>query len=551
MKYLQKISSEQGSLLPLWAIGGMMVMISIFWVENVSYSILEKYKDLHISDAVARAALLSHNQSPAALHQLTAASGALGDKDYYQFVHQFAQASVNELDEEKNKKRLAEIISDRTAVTKSIEVPFTSLNNSLKLPENLQLRSLDNTVKVLRPLNVVFVVEATPENKLVIDRVSAPLYSALGRLSADAPTSRFNIIPYSYRVNYGGRCYTNIPRDDEFSFSWWEEAFGQEDELAAKEQSLDQAKMNLQNVKDLIDSSVILLNDLNNQLSKYPQGTPEYKSIQSKISAVNSKLSEARSRIPKLEQDLDNMQKEYDLQKKKVDDIHNSEIYKKYFPLARHYARRYDNYRYFEDYTDQFANSGDYSIPEGSFTRAASMITASPTGYQTLSVSRDRYFGDTTTCPISAIDETISTPASALSALTSVDYSGTALLSLEGLLWAGKSIYSGTSNLTRNLVFMFVSGKKNTIDPNRLPGVKEACSALRDTFVSGKVSKLVIVAPNQEAAEEYIGLQCATTWGNNTGFILLDQLDGDLNESLEAKFLYYMSQESTTRNVNG
>lgn len=100
-------------------------------------------------------------------------------------------------------------------------------------------------------------------------------------------------------------------------------------------------------------------------------------------------------------------------------------------------------------------------------------------------------------------------------------------------------------------MIMFISGKDDSIDPETLAGVQEACTTIKNTFSSGKVSKLVVVAPDADAADNYVALQCATSWNNDTGFIFLDNYVDDFDKEIETRFIHYFSRESTTRNVNG
>lgn len=163
--------------------------------------------------------------------------------------------------------------------------------------------------------------------------------------------------------------------------------------------------------------------------------------MQKQIDSVNNQLTSLTNSLPQLEASIDNAQEKVDKQTKVVEDLRASENYIKFLPLAQHYAKRYQNYRYFEDYTDEVANQGDFSMPEENYSQSASKITLSPTVHYALSVSRNNYFGDTNTCPSTVVSSNMSSPESVKSALNSIDYSGKDLLALEGLLWAGRSFF--------------------------------------------------------------------------------------------------------------
>lgn len=547
MKIKALLISEEGSLMPLWAIGGTMVMISMFWVENTSFAILDKLKNLHITGAVARTSLIDRGHSQSSLDEVVRASGSSG----FNYIQRFSYSSLEDLEEAKENDRLQETMTASMNSSQIVEVPFDTLNDSLNLSTSLRLTTLDNTVKVLHPLNIHLIIEGTPENKSNMLRVNLPLYNALKRLTEDAPETRMNIIPYSYRINSGSRCYTGIARGDSFSFVWWENAFMQEDLLTSYTSQLNSAMSSLTNANNSLASLNRKISDLKKEQAEYKPGSAEYADLQRQIDQAMSQYSSIENSIPQLETNIDNAQDRYDAQKKIVDELQASDTYVKYLPLAKHYARRYQNYRYFEDYTDEIANKGDFSIPEENYLKAALNMTSSPMVHSTLSVARNNYFGDTNTCPLTSVTSSITSAESVRTAINLMDYSGKDLLALEGLLWTGRSIYSGGGSLTRNVAIMFISGKQDTIDPESLSGIKEACNTIKNTFSAGKVSKLLIVAPDADAAENYSGLQCTTSWDSDTGFILLDDYIDNFDKEIEARFIHYFSQESTTRNVNG
>ncbi|NDJ59220.1 hypothetical protein GWD52_19980 [Enterobacteriaceae bacterium 4M9] len=541
------IDSDEGSLMPLWAIGGMMVMISMFWVENTSFAILDKLKSVHITRAVARASLIDNGHSQSALDEIVRASGV----DSFQYSQKFHYSSIEDLETNESSERLQELVSAKTNTLQIASVPFDTLNESLGLSNDLKITSLDNVVKVFHPLNIFLSVESTPENKYNVNRVAVPLYNALKRVIKDAPETRMNTIPYSYRVNSGGRCYTGIARGDDFSFIWWENAFKQEDlltsyasQVTSAQNSLASANSSMNALKDKIDKLI-------KEQGEYTQGSDEYAELQKQIDEAKEQLTSIENSIPQLEANVANAQDRYNTQEKVVDELQASETYVKYLPLAKHYAKRYQNYRYFEDYTDPIANEGEFSMPEENYPSAALNMTTSPTVHDKLSVARNSYFGDTSTCPATAVSNNMTSAESVKSALNTIDYTGKDLLSLEGFLWAGRSALSANSSLTRNVVLIFISGKEDSIDPETLAGSQEACNTIKDIFSSGKVNKLLLIAPDAEAAQNYISMQCATRWGNDIGFILLDEYTDDFDKEIEARFIHYFSQESTSRNVNG
>ncbi|MCE3116606.1 hypothetical protein LXD80_12460 [Enterobacter sp. ASE] len=548
MTFRESLSSERGSLAPLWAIGGLLLVISIFWVENFTWVMLYKYRDFQLTNTLARASLLENAGSSSNLQKIASAAGAEPGKQV--FSQGAMPTSLEDLDKLIEDERLEELLTLNFNFTENLEVPFTSLNHDVGIPETSSLSTEDQTVKVFRPIHVILAVEASTNNKSTMSQVVTPLTNALQRLVKAAKDSRFSIVPYSYRINYSGKCYTGIERGDDFDFSWWERFFGEEERLSSLKNSLSSAKNRLNNTYNTISSKRSQINALKKQQQELEAGTAEYNDIQEQINQLEDDISDLQDNIPDLQYAIEQAQEKVDQQQDVVDELKESEQYVDYLELAKHYAKRYRNYKYFEDYNDTIANSGLYSITKDNYLAAAGNITSSPEWLSKLAVTRNKYFGDTTTCPSTSVSYNLDSASNVRNAINSIDYSGPNLLSLEGLLWAGRTIYGKPSSLMRNVVLLFISDKEEQNDPEELPGVSEACSTLKNTYRDNKASKLVIVGASQDAIDKFSRFSCATSWYSDAGTIALDEIEGDFNDELEERFTFYLSQESTTKNVN-
>lgn len=550
MSLHKSMTSEKGSIAVVWAIGGLLLVIGIFWVENFSAVLLDKYKDIGISNALSRAVVIENSESNRNLDLIVSAAGMSSDTKKYSFSNAKNISTIDDLDDLEDNDRLDELFRSKTTTINTVDVPFKGLNTSVGLGETSTLKTLDKSVKVFRPIHVILAVEATSDNRSLVNQVMSPFTNALQRLMDNASSSRISVIPYSYRVNSSGKCYTGISRSDRFSFLWWEDFFYQEDLLVTYSNQLNSAINQVANAHGSISSLKNQIASLEGQKGQYAPGSPEYNDIQAKIDQLNNSLRNVETSLPSLENNRDNAQKRYDDQKKLVERYKEDEQYKTYLPLAKHYAKRYDSYKYFEDYNDAFANSGEFSITEGDFTRAAGNVASSPESLNTVAVTRNKYFGDTTTCPSSAVSYDLSSASAAQSKLNGIDYSGPDLLSLEGLMFAGKTAFSRSSNLNRNVIFLFASDKDDVLEPDKLVGVNQICQTIKTSFISRRAAKLILVSPTRDAAEKFSKLSCATKWASDQGQIIIDELTGDVDQELEEKFAYYLSQESSTKNVN-
>ncbi|MFP2428847.1 hypothetical protein [Enterobacter ludwigii] len=548
MSLRKTLFSEKGSLAPLWAIGGLMLVISIFWAENYGWTFLNKYRQLQLTNSLARASLLENAGSSSNLQKLVEASGGNTAKQTFSQVANISTlAELNALPKE---KRLAEPLTVQLKSTTLLKMPFTEVNKNIGLPDSATLVTRDQSVKVFRPLNVILAVESTQLNKSSMARVITPLSNALQRLADVAQTSRFTIIPYSYRVNVSGKCYTGIGRDDDFNFLWWENFFAADDMLTSSVNAWNTAKNKLTSANSSINSKKSEVTRLRDVQKQIDPSSPEYQEIEDKINQLNSEITDLQNTLPQLQENVSNAQTNKDKQQEIVDDLKSSAQYTDYLELAKHYAKRHSNYKYFADYNDAFANSGKFSITSGNYLSAAKNLTAKPEFLSQLAVTRNKYFGDTTTCPSSQVSYNLTSVSTVRNALNAIDFSATEPLSLEGVVWAGRSIYGRSTSLIRNVVFLFISDKDEMNDPTTLPGVSNACSTLKNTYSNKIASKLVVVGSDSRAIEKFTRLSCPTSWYQDVGVIALNELNGNFSEELEARFAFYLSQESTTKNVN-
>ncbi|TQI78178.1 hypothetical protein FHU10_1826 [Serratia fonticola] len=548
MSLWKTLFSERGSLAPLWAIGGLLLVISIFWVENFSWVFLKKYQDLHLSNSLSRASLIENGGASSHLQQLVEAAGmASGSRSFSQIV---SAASVEDMNAQSNEPRLVEPLAAKMTYNHSVDVPFEEVNKNVGIATSASLKTPNQSVKVFRPLNVILAIESSTTNRASMGRVITPLNNALQRLVEEARDTRINVIPYSYRVNVGGKCYTSIGRGDSFSFSWWEDFFLAEDRLVSLENSLTSAKNSLSNTNGSIISKNSEISLLRIQQKEYDVNSVEYRELQQRIEQLTREIGDLESRIPQLEDNIVYAQENVDKQQDQVNGLKDTEQYELYLALAKHYAKRYSNYKYFADYDDVVANSGIYAITKQNYLAAAGNLNSAPTSLSSLAVTRNQYFGDNYTCPSSQVSYNLSSVASVRSALNAIDYSAPDLNSLEGLLWAGRTIYGMSSTLSRDVVFAFITSHEDQNEPEELPGIREFCTTLKNAYGSKKSSKLVIVGPDNDAINKFSRFNCATTWYRDVGSIALDEIDGDFSEELEARFAFYLSQESTTKNVN-
>lgn len=536
--------------MPLWAIGGMMVVISIFWVENYSSTIMEKTREMRLTSVVTRTSMVERGTVTANAGRLAEATGANMNQATHAFSAELQETTLEKLQELKENKRISELLATTSNVSQNTNVPFDEINKTIGLDPEVRISTADNAVKVFRPLHVIIAVEASSLNRANVMQARAALMSSLSRLYAEAPATRTTVIPYSFRVNSGGKCYTGIARSDAFSFVWWENFFAQEDYLAELANTLRMAEEYLGRLNAEIDYSNQMIIYLNNELSQHDPGTQEYKELTEQISYYQQEIRLAEAMLPMANENIKIAKENVDAQKEVIDNLKQQQQYIDYFPLAKHYAKRYDNYYLLDDYTDNFANSGIFSITQSDFERAAKTTYQSAEYLSSLAVKRGVYFGDAGTCPASTVKYGLTSSQNVNSALSGIDFSTNKIKTLEGLLWAGRTAFSASRGMARNVIILFASDTKEVIDPDEVTGIRQSCAAIKTGFINNKSAKLIVVTQNQDGRDKFEELSCATQWFTDPGYINLEDINNESTPTLEEQFNFIFSQESTTRNIN-
>jgi hypothetical protein len=511
---------------------------------------MEKTREMRLTSVVTRTSMVERGTVTANAGRLAEATGANMNQATHAFSAELQETTLEKLQELKENKRISELLATTSNVSQNTNVPFDEINKTIGLDPEVRISTADNAVKVFRPLHVIIAVEASSLNRANVMQARAALMSSLSRLYAEAPATRTTVIPYSFRVNSGGKCYTGIARSDAFSFVWWESFFAQEDYLAELANTLRMAEEYLGRLNAEIDYSNQMIIYLNNELSQHDPGTQEYKELTEQISYYQQEIRLAEAMLPMANENIKIAKENVDAQKEVIDNLKQQQQYIDYFPLAKHYAKRYDNYYLLDDYTDNFANSGIFSITQSDFERAAKTTYQSAEYLSSLAVKRGVYFGDAGTCPASTVKYGLTSSQNVNSALSGIDFSTNKIKTLEGLLWAGRTAFSASRGMARNVIILFASDTKEVIDPDEVTGIRQSCAAIKTGFINNKSAKLIVVTQNQDGRDKFEELSCATQWFTDPGYINLEDINNESTPTLEEQFNFIFSQESTTRNIN-
>lgn len=548
MKFLL---DEKGSMIPFWAIGGCIVFLSIFWVDNVSWTLLEKIRQMSHADTLTRITMIEEGASDRNSQKILSAVSAPDNTAYYKYESLVEQPSLETIDGKVYDGYLMSPFSNTATSSKTAAVPFVGVNKAIDANEKITLKSTDRALKLFKPINVIIAVENSRENRENFYQARQPLINALRRLYQQAPASRVSLIPYSFRVNYMGRCYTGIERGDDFDFAWWESYLDKADASGASEYALMAAMAALEQAKNEIDKNNEELGKLKESLDDYDFGSADYQEVAKQIEELELQIKSIEETIPQLENDVEVAKEESKDHKDIMESLEDNKFYDEYRLLAMHYAKKFDNYKILEDYTDVFANSGIYKINESNFLDSAARIKGiEPQALAKLSVRRNGPFSDNDTCPSVGVASDLSNTGTVSSVFSSLNFSNDKLMSLEGILWAGRQAASKTASGSRNVILLFTSDKDDVLDDNRLLGVSESCRAIKQSYINRRSSKIIFVVKNREAMDKFNKLNCATEMGGRPGFIVQDEIYDNFSEQMELNFMYLFSQESTSRDAN-
>lgn len=548
MKFLL---DEKGSMTPLWAIGGCVVLLSILVVDNVSWSLLEKIRQMSSADTLTRVAMIEEGMPDTNVDKILSAVGATDSTAFYKFENNVDYPDLETIDEQVDDGRMMSPFSSVATSYKTASVPFAGINDSLGLSEKVRFSTTDRAMKLFKPVNIIIAVENTPENIENFSQARTPLINALRRLFKQAPSSRVSLVPYSFRINYRNSCYTGIERGDNFDFSWWEMYYNNSDKNKMTEYAQLVAMTVLEKNKKDISDSTDKLNALNASLEAHNQGTEEYHNISEKIDALKIHISNVEEIIPQLEKNLDSATNENDKQKEIMQSLENSKQYGDFRPLALHYGKNSYNYKLLEDYTDEFANSNGYRIDEGNFLSSSVKLAGMlPQSLDKLAVKRNGMFSDNDTCPSVSVVNEMSSASQVSAAFSRLDFNNNKVMSLEGLLWAGRQANSINLPGSRNVIIFFASEKDDVLDENRMLGVSKSCNTIKDLYFNQRSSKIIFVVKNLAAMAKFNKFNCATKTSGAPGYIVQDDIDDNFSEQMELNFMYLFSQESTTRDGN-
>ena len=555
--------SEKGSVTPFFAIGGAIVLICVFWVDNISYSVLEKSRQISNADALTRVSLIGEGLNDDNANKILSAVSAEDSTASYQFTSKIDFLNLKEIVSSSANIHSITPIRNSASTSKSVEVPFADINESIGNDRNVNINTYDRSIKLIKPINVIIAIENTPENKNNVNLVRQPLIQMVTKLFYNAYGSRVSIIPYSFRVNLDYYCYTGISRGDKFSFKWWENFYYEEEILKRMIHKLREAELDVTWVGNIVRENEKNLESLRAQLANATPGTPQYNSISVSLAQLGRNNNDANIKIVQSKAAIDKLNKEIPGQQSKVDSMMQSEQYEKYLPLANHYNIHEDNYPLLEDYNDVFANSNGYSISREDFSHSASDVTSAPDSLSDLAVKTVGFFADTytDTCPSVPVVNDSHDYNLIKDTILSIPFDNKKLKSLEGILWAGRMANNSSGTNRRSLILVFASDKKESLGGKgnsdaaqaELQAIQNSCAAIQSSWYRRNAIKIVFIVPDQEAKKKFLDLQCATPQKDDAGYIVLDDIKPtpgqSISDTIEARLLYLISQESTSRDA--
>ncbi|EDP59607.1 hypothetical protein [Vibrio sp. AND4] len=394
-------------------------------------------------------------------------------------------------------------------------------------------------------LNVIVAVSNDPKTKAIVNEVKYSLNDALKSLFAKTDSS-LTVIPYGYRINIDGKCWTTFPRGDGFSFQWWEKYFVQVDLLKNLENQKSSIEKNISNANSLIAQKQRKIKQLRAELA---EANPEDKDrLEEQIAELEHQIKNLNENIEGYESDLEDKVEQVDKQKEVVEDLESTPYFDEYHDLAFHYAKsKYegDSYLYLDNYFDEFLDSNGYHYTD--YDAIADSERTKIKNLDNLKVTRNKYFGNSRSCPSQKIISNSTDYKKFLSIVNSMDFGDTFFSPVQGFNYSLKKAFNLKNK--RTVVINITSlDDIHLTDQDQENEDKDIlsrfCGTVKNKYVNQTSAKSIFIVDTSSNIEDIEGLDCTKTWNESTGIINIDEIDED--EKLTDRISYELLQESSS-----
>lgn len=427
-----------------------------------------------------------------------------------------------------------------------------SLSKSSLGTTSIDYKSSHIRSKKISNVNLILVVSDSVNNKELVTNFKTPLKDAISYV-LDNVSSTISIIPYSYRLNIKGRCYTESKRSDGFSFIWWDSYFTQEsirndlfNELENLKNSLSQVESDINKNKEIISSKTEEMNQ---------EEDPELKDeIQKEIDNAQENLDSLYDKKDTLTDEISDVTEDYEKAQEELDNLKNTDTYDKYNLLGYHYSNSSGNYEFIDNFYDPFLIANNYNYTSNDALDSVSNSTLPIDNYYQLSIDKNNtYFGNSNTCPQAEVSLSQQSLNDYDHIMSSLEFKAQDVSPFQGFSAALKLAFNG--NEKRTIVIYMVDNKEEYISEQDLPSNSESnfkyistksCQLIKSMYKNNIAAKNIFLARSKETYDKNFIFGCDVDNmfnDQNSGIVFYE--DSDNKADLSSRIIYKLLQESS------
>lgn len=414
--------------------------------------------------------------------------------------------------------------------------------------ESFTVNSKTIRAKHYEDLNVIIAVSNDVKTRQIVNEVKYEVNDALKSLF-DKTNSTITMVPYGYRVNINGKCWSTFPRGDGFQFQWWEMYFGELDVLEDLENQKSAIKNSISNAHAQISSKRRRINEINKELAE-TKDPAEKDRLEAEQERLESEIEDLYANIADFESDLEDKEEQIEDQKEFIEELESDPRYEKYKDLAYHYAKpNYGgaNYLYLDNYFDEFLESNDYNYTDSDAISDSQLTNMSTASVEDLKVTKNKYFGNSRTCPNQQVLSKSNDFSKFFSIVSSMDFADSFVSPVQGFNYSLKQAFNLDNK--RTIVINITSLDDSYLseqdqkdeDKNILMGF---CRTVQKKYVNEVSAKSIFIIDSSSNIDDIEALDCTNLWNKSTGIIDIDEIYED--ESLTDRISYELLQESSS-----
>ncbi|AUI85071.1 hypothetical protein BS333_00990 [Vibrio azureus] len=528
------MKKQQGSIIPLF----ILVMLSAFVFTYYTYDISRSYlaakvqinttREINNLISISGDTLTDINQSIAQLNGLDI-DHSKGDWSYDNYEENDVISVVSTVNLTQHRK-LTQALPDVS-------------------DDGFEVETKTIRAKHYEDLNIIVTISDDSETKYLVNSVKYSLNNAL-KVLFEHTNSNLTVVPFGYRININGKCWTTFPRGDGFSFQWWEAYYAQLDILDALEQQQQNIDNLIANTRHQIEQKQARIDEID-QLLATTDDPEEIDNLNAEKEALEDEIQELQRQLEDLLNQKEDIDNQVNDQQQTIEDLQSSPTFMKYNELADHYAKSGQNYLYIDNYFDAFLYDHSYDYTEDDARDDALVTEFKPGSLNKLSITKNKYFGNSQTCPSKAVIEETTSYRAFLSTVNQMSFSSPFVSPIQGVNYALKhSFLSNKANRTAVIHLTALTDDKLSEQDQKESDkdiLQQFCQTIKKDYIHDVSAKSIFIVNDDSNISEIESLECANLWHDQYSIINIDEFDDD--DLLTDRIAYELLQESSSNYI--